>query len=205
MEKTLEKAARKKHGYDMGTVVMWLLFVLCVLVFYWTGKESSLKSTRLLNELLHVFFRMASIVGIIGIPSYFIGESLPRTYHPDRFPFKSWKWEKDGRVYEKLDIKERKVNAIDMSTFMRRSFPKQNTMSRDPAHMQRLVQEMCNAEVVHGVLMLLSPVFIWLIEGWYGHFIAIGYALCNVKDIIIQRYNRPRILKIVERLQKRAH
>lgn len=184
---------------DTGTLVMVLLLVVCVILFI----LSSGKALLWLPRPVFVFFRMASIVGILGILAYFIGESLPRSlYDPCRFPYKAGKWEKDGRVYERLGVKWRKSHAIDMSRFMKRSFPKQNTVTRDPARLRRLVQEMCNAELVHWVLALLSPVFALLIDGWYGIAISVGYALFNLSDVMIQRYNRPRIMMILERLEK---
>jgi len=44
-------------------------------------------------------------------------------------------------------------------------------------------------------------VFWLLIEGWYGVAITIGYALSNLGDIMIQRYNRPRIIMILKRME----
>ena len=184
---------------DIGTLVMALLLVVCVILFIASSGEALLWLPR----PVFVFFRMASIVGILGILAYFIGESLPRSmYDPCRFPYKAWQWEKDGRVYERLGVKWRKAHAIDMSRFMKRSFPKQNTVTRDPTRLRRLVQEMCNAELVHWVLTLLSPVFALLIDGCYGIVIAVAYALFNLSDVMIQRYNRPRIMMILERLER---
>ena len=40
------------------------------------------------------------------------------------------------------------------------------------------------------------------IDGWYGIVIAVAYALFNLSDVMIQRYNRPRILMILERLER---
>ena len=192
---------REKKGFDAGTVVMVLLLALCVVLFRLTEGDW----LRALPVPLFVFLRMASIVGVMGIVSYFLGERIPREwYHPERFPYRSWTRERDGQVYEKLGVKRRKTHAIDMSKFMKRSFPKQHTMSRDPAHLRRLVLEMCNAELVHWVLTLLSPIFVWLIEGWYGVVIAVGYAYYNLGDVMIQRYNRPRIQMILKRLEKCA-
>ena len=37
---------------------------------------------------------------------------------------------------------------------------------------------------------------------WYGVIIALLYALFNLNDVMIQRYNRPRILMIMERLKR---
>ena len=189
---------QKQRTLDTGTVVLIMLFAICVVLFVLSCGDKLLG----LPKLLFVFLRMASIVGLIGIPAYFIGEAIPKSiYDPYRFPFKPWAWEQGGKIYEKLGIKRVKAHSIDMSKFMKRSFPKQN-ITRDPARLRRLVQEMCNAEAVHWVLVFLSPVFALLIEGWYGIVIAIGYALSNLNDVVIQRYNRPRILMIVERLEK---
>ena len=186
---------------DGGALVMLALLALCVALFALSRGEA----LRVLPTPLYVFLRMASIVGIIGIPAFFIGESLPRSiYDPNRFPFRSWKWERDGQIYEKLGIRWFKAHSLDMSKLLKSAFPKQHTMSRDVGHLRRLVQEMCNAELVHWILALFSPVFAWLIEGWYGDIIAVGYALSNLSDIMIQRYNRPRIMQILTRLEKCA-
>lgn len=189
---------RTTGAADRSAAIMALLFAVCVALF-------ALTSTDRLAHLfkpLYVFLRMASIVGIIGIAAFFIGESIPRSvYDYRRFPFKCYAWEQDGRIYEKLGVRWLKTHSIDMSRIMPKAFPKQNTMSRDKAHLERLVREMCNAELVHWVLTLLSPVFWLLIEGWYGLAIAVGYALSNLGDVIIQRYNRPRIVMIIKRIE----
>lgn len=186
-----------KGTFDASALIMALLFVASVALF-------ALTCTDRLSHLvkpLYVFLRMASIVGIIGITAFFIGESVPRSlYDYRRFPFKCYAWERDGRIYEKLGVRWLKTHSIDMSSIMPKAFPKQHTMTRDRAHLERLVQEMCNAELVHWVLTFLSPVFWLLIEGWYGAAITIGYALSNLGDIMIQRYNRPRIIMILKRI-----
>ena len=187
-----------KSGFDVGTLVMVLLFLICTVLFVLTGTDRLAH----LFKPLYIFLRMASIVGIIGIAAFFIGESLPRSiYDYRRFPFKCYAWERDGLIYEKLGVRWLKTHSIDMSSIMPKAFPKQHTMSRDRAHLSRLVQEMCNAELVHWILALLSPVFSLLIEGWYGVAISIGYALSNLGDIMIQRYNRPRIIMILKRIE----
>ena len=197
----MREARHDPRRFDTGKLVMLALLALCVGLFILTGGDA----LRGLWEPLFVFLRMASIVGILGILAFFIGESLPRSlYDPQRFPYRCYPWEKNGQIYEKLGVKWRKSHGIDMSKMLKGVFPKQNTMSRDPAHLRRLVLEMCNAELIHWVLTCFSPVFAWLIDGWYGVAIAIGYAISNLGDIMIQRYNRPRILMILKRLEKCA-
>jgi glycosyl-4,4'-diaponeurosporenoate acyltransferase len=194
----MQEKRRTEGAFDIGALIMALLFVLSVAVFALTSGDR----LKHLFKPLYVFLRMASIVGIIGIAAFFIGESIPRSlYDYRRFPFKCYKWERNGEIYVKLGVRWLKSHSIDMSSIMPKAFPKQNTMSRDKAHLERLVQEMCNAELVHWILMFLSPVFWLLIEGWYGVAIAIGYALSNLGDIMIQRYNRPRIVMIIKRME----
>ena len=194
----MQEKRRTEGAFDIGALIMALLFVLSVAVFALTSGDR----LKHLFKPLYVFLRMASIVGIIGIAAFFIGESIPRSlYDYRRFPFKCYKWEHNGEIYVRLGVRWLKSHSIDMSSIMPKAFPKQNTMSRDKAHLERLVQEMCNAELVHWILMFLSPVFWLLIDGWYGVAIAIGYALSNLGDIMIQRYNRPRIVMIIKRME----
>ena len=194
----MQEKRRTEGAFDIGALIMALLFVLSVAVFALTSGDR----LKHLFKPLYVFLRMASIVGIIGIAAFFIGESIPRSlYDYRRFPFKCYKWERNGEIYVRLGVRWLKSHSIDMSSIMPKAFPKQNTMSRDKAHLVRLVQEMCNAELVHWILMFLSPVFWLLIEGWYGVAIAIGYALSNLGDIMIQRYNRPRIVMIIKSME----
>ena len=188
----------EKKRFGVSTLIMALLFAASVALFVLTSGN---RLSHLFKPLF-VFLRMASIVGIIGIAAFFIGESVPRSWYDyRRFPFKCYAWEKNGLIYEKFGVRWLKTHSIDMSRIMPKAFPKQNTMTRDKAHLERLVQEMCNAELVHWVLAFMSPVFWLLIDGWYGVAITIGYALSNLGDIMIQRYNRPRIILILKRIE----
>ena len=53
------------------------------------------------------FLKSVLYVLICGVASHFIGEALPRRwFHHDRIPFRPWKWEKDGEIYEKIRIQD---------------------------------------------------------------------------------------------------
>ena len=64
------------------------------------------------------------------------------------------------------------------------------------------MQETCSAEFVHWVLILLSPVFAVLMDE-LGVLSMILYIIGNLVSIIIQRYNRPRVQKIIQRIERR--
>ena len=62
---------------------------------------------------------------------------------------------------------------------------------------------MCQAEIVHEVIIIFSflPV---LASYWFGSFAvfmitSIGAAAFDLMFVMIQRYNRPRIVKLAER------
>ena len=64
-------------------------------------------------------------VAVIGILSHYIGESLPRRLFGEyKFPFRTYKWERDGKIYNRLKIKKWKNHLPDMSRVMRDMLPK---------------------------------------------------------------------------------
>ena len=91
-----------------------------------------------------------------------------------------------------------------MSRFAPRTFRKKAGLSRDPEHVRGLILEMCSAEAVHWALIVLSLLFPALMgpSGW------ICYALYNlagnIPPIMIQRYNRPRMEKMLRMMEERA-
>jgi len=67
-----------------------------------------------------------------------------------------------------------------------------------------LVQETCAAELVHGASCLLGLVCLWLWPGWGGAAAVLVWILLgNLPFILIQRYNRPRLVRLQGLLQKR--
>ena len=89
-----------------------------------------------------------------------------------------------------------------MSKHFQKTFAKQGNLLRSPEHLRKLVAETCSAEFVHTVLILLSPAFVLLMDE-YGVPAMVLYILGNLVSLIIQRYNRPRIMKIIQRIEKR--
>lgn len=186
---------------DWQIMGMYLLLMFAVFMLMYTSGDSFLYNV--LPKPLYLFLRFASIVGVVGIPAFFLGEKLPRTlFDPDRFPFRSFAWEKEGRIYEDFGIRQWKTRMPDMSKYIKRTFSKQGNMMRDPEHLRKLVRETCSAEMVHWGLILVSPVFVILMDEC-GVLAMLTYIIGNLPFIVIQRYNRPRIQKIIQRIEKR--
>lgn len=125
-----------------------------------------------------------------------------RDFHPNKFPFRPYAFERQGRFYEKLGVRRWKNRLPDMSKLLR-SLPRKAVTCRSSERVRLLVQETCLAEAVHLALMALALPVLAIWPGWKGAVLAAVYALGNVPFILIQRYNRPRLLHLAQTLERR--
>ena len=148
---------------------------------------------------------VACIVGV-GFLANFVGEALPRSiFHPDRFPYRVYRWEKDGKLYERVGVQKWKDNVPDMSRLRKKKMvPKHLGVCPTADRVRTLAMETCRAEAVHTVLCFFSVglIFLWK-NRWLGVGVVVIYVLCNLPFIIIQRYNRPALLALEKRLRAR--
>lgn len=142
------------------------------------------------------FLYCAIYLALIGICSSFAA-LLPRQwFHADRFPFRAYPWEQDGAIYERIGVRRWKDRLPDMSRILPWLDKKQLTTAPTAAQAQRMIAETCVAEMVHIVLSLLTLacILIWP-HGGFG--LSIVYILIgHIPYIIIQRYNRPRLVRM---------
>ena len=99
----------------------------------------------------------------------------------------------EGRLYQKLKVKrwKNKMPTYDESAFDRRRHS-----------WEEIAQAMCQSELVHETIMVLSFLLI-IAHRWFGALpvFVITSALAAGFDglfVIMQRYNRPRILKMIK-------
>lgn len=152
------------------------------------------------------FWRCAAYLLALALLAHPLGQRLPSRFQPERFPFRAWKWEKGGRVYAKLHIDGWKKLVPDMSRVLpdmvRKELPAGGAVTAEQA--ERLVQETCRAEVVHGASCLLGLACFWLWPGWGGVAVVLVWVLlANLPFILIQRYNRPRLARLAVLLRRR--
>lgn len=151
---------------------------------------------------MHGFWRAALYLAALGILAHPVGQALPRScFDPQRFPYRTRPWEKNGRIYERLHIRRWKNKLPDMS----RLLPDMVKKRLGGADTQRLIQETCAAECVHWWLLLLSAgiLFLWR-SPWCRALWLLYNLLGNLPYIIIQRYNRPRLLRLAEKEKRRS-
>jgi len=124
-----------------------------------------------------------------------------RYFRADRWLFRTREWERDGEFYRVLRIDRWKDRLPSLETWHRFSKKKLTDASR--RYLNRFVVETCRAEsnhlraIVSVVMMRLwTPIDLWLT--------CLVIALAgNLPFILIQRYNRPRLLRILNRMDQR--
>lgn len=112
--------------------------------------------------------------------------------------FQSRKWEK--AFYKKLRFRSWKRS---LPTYA----PSQFSMAENSLH--QIIQNMCGAEIVHEIIMGLSflPLLTVPFFGTFPVFFITSLlsALFDSVFVMAQRYNRPRLVRIYEKQEAKAH
>lgn len=137
----------------------------------------------------------------IFIPGYIIQKIPISRFREDFFLFKIRSWEKNGRLYRSLGIKYWKELLPDGAGIFDNGFRKRQMHGIDELYLKRFILETCRAELVHWVIIALIPLFfLWnplQVAVWM---IPFGLAV-NLPCLLTQRYNRPRLQRILRRGQ----
>ena len=135
----------------------------------------------------------------LGVVSFVTGRLLPkRWFKSDCFPFRCN--EKEKKLYKALRVKDWQNKVPDMSRVFTKLMPAKKLNAGTLADIPRMLEETCVAEFIHVVLSVLGLTCLWLWPGFGGAVVTLVYILLgNVPFIIIQRYNRPRLQRLLAR------
>lgn len=144
-------------------------------------------------------------LAIISAASFIVGRLLPKArFQFDRWPFIPFSFERGGQLYVSMGVRRWKDKCLDMSAI----FPQLMASKKLPQEinadkLELMVQETCIAEWTHMLLALLGfgCVFLWRSAG--GWVLSLLYALGNLPYVIIQRYNRPKLVRLLKKYQER--
>ncbi len=128
-----------------------------------------------------------------------VGEAVTLLYRKRNFHYSStWYQPKlwEQKLYKRLKVKKWKGNIITAT-------PEQFDIRQRTY--EELLKNITQAEVVHELIMVLSFVPLVLIQ-WYGTavvFIVTSVLACLADGVfvVIQRYNRPRLLRLKQKLE----
>jgi glycosyl-4,4'-diaponeurosporenoate acyltransferase len=117
-----------------------------------------------------------------------------------RWLFRTRDWERGGVVYQAvLHIRKWKSLLPSGGPALGADFSLARVESHDRGYLQRWVLESCRAEITHWLAMASVALFL-LWNPPVGVAANVVYAFAaNVPCILAQRYNRPRVLALLER------
>lgn len=151
------------------------------------------------------FLKCLLFLALIGTAAFFLGRLLPKKwFHYDRFPYRLFPFEQEGNLYVKIGVRKWRGQFPDMSVILPKLIPsKRLPQFATAAQIEMMVWETCVAEWIHKLLVFagFGCVLIW--ESIGGWIVSLLYALGNIPYIIIQRYNRPKLIRLFEKLSAR--
>jgi len=125
---------------------------------------------------------------------------IPSAWFP---PGRACAWETSGRFYERVfRIKRWKAWLPDAARWFNGGFAKGTLTSRKPEYLALFIRETRRGELCHWLAIGCAPAFlIW--NPWWGEWIIVAYALAaNLPCIIVQRYNRIRLVGMLSLCSK---
>lgn len=149
--------------------------------------------------------KCATYLAVTGTAGFLIGRMIPKRWlKPEKGWFSSFAFEKNGAVYEKLGIRKWQKRVPDMSRLLPFMMPPKNLSGNYEERLYEMIQETCVAEIIHIAVSIVGLLCLWLWPGWGGVMItAIYILLLNLPFILIQRYNRPRLIRLQQKCLSR--
>ena len=142
---------------------------------------------------------------LTGFMSFFLGRVLSkRNIKYTSFPFVSFSFEKNGTIYERLNIKSWQKKIPDMSKLFPGIMQKKEILSSPGlSEIENMIKETCIAEITHVFLMITGLGCFRFFRTKTAVKVYIIYFFANLPYIIVQRYNRPRLKRLYAACQKR--
>jgi glycosyl-4,4'-diaponeurosporenoate acyltransferase len=114
------------------------------------------------------------------------------------------RWEDGGKWYQRrLRIRSWKDLLPEKGDLFRGGFSKRHLRSRSDAHLRRFVAETRRAELVHWTNMAAGPFFLIWCRPAIGAWMIVFGVVVHLPFVLIQRYNRGRLLGIIGRRERR--
>ena len=149
------------------------------------------------------FLKCACYLAGLGVLSFLLGRLVPKIWFDyARFPYRAFSFERDGKVYDALGIARWQSRVPDMSRVFPKLMPPKKLSARpDEQTLLVMIRETCAAEATHALLILAGLGLLAIWPGAGGIVLYLIYAIFgNLVFLIIQRYNRPRLVRLYERM-----
>lgn len=150
------------------------------------------------NFMAWLFFHFAISFGLLLLPDSFFSAN-----HWSNGLFKERGFEEKGKFWKKYTRVNRwKDRLPDGASLFNVGYKKKTLPSKRLDSVRLFIMETKRAELTHWLLMVPAPFFFLWNPPWAG-WLMIGYALIvNLPFILIQRYNRSRLIAIEKRMKR---
>lgn len=140
-------------------------------------------------------------------PTIQVGSALIALYIPDRlykynkFPYKPLKIELKGDIYQILfRVKKWKHLLPDgAKAWKKKGYEKKHIKGFDNETLNKFLIESCRAELTHILPILMVWVFFLFTPPMVGLIMVIYSLITNLPCLIVQRFNRPRLINLLDK------
>ncbi len=135
----------------------------------------------------------------------YLSSKIPLNWlKPERWFFQTFAWEKGGVIYDKIfSVRSWKKIIPNGSALYKGAFSIKHLPTSDINYLHRWLKESVRSEICHW-LMIIPGLFFFLWNSVSAGWINVLYAILNnLVPIILQRYNRPRMRKLLAQLERR--
>lgn len=149
--------------------------------------------TILLCFLVWLVLQMSAALICLKLPDRF--------YSPDSFLFKAHPFEKEGKIYNTIFHVRRWKHLLPDggAVWKKTGFRKKKLEDFSEENLNRFLIESARGELTHWLAILPFWLF-WFFTPPYVPWLMLIYALLiNLPCIIAQRFNRPRVLRVMKR------
>lgn len=143
----------------------------------------------ILDIVAWFFFHMTISLLLMKVPDSW--------YEKTQKGFTSWKWEKNGSIWQSLfRIKDWKKFLPDGTMIISEGYNKTHLPATDLESINKFIIETKRAELTHW--LLIPPAFLFFIWNpiWAGLIMIVYALIANVPFIMAQRFNRPRLERL---------
>lgn len=142
-------------------------------------------------------------LAVICIVGFIAGRPLSLIrFNTQAFPFRLYEFEQSGKLYEKLSIKKWQNKLPDMSRLFAKLMPKKELTECTEEKLIIMINETCVAELTHIVLALSGFWCIIVCGDIFSVICSVLYFVGNIRFVMIQRYNRPRLERLLRKKDK---
>lgn len=142
---------------------------------------------------------LAVFLGFSVIITFFCSKLPKSIFDYKKWLFRERAWENNGQIYQNIfRVRVWKRFMPELSDFIKSIFPKKTIKEYNTLYLSNYLAESCRAEMTHWNIILSSVLFSLWNDASNSFIMAVIAVILNMPYIIIQRYNRPRIIKLLE-------